>query len=52
MNETLENTRPFSFKLLKINRTEIYEPKALPTFLGSIPRFIRISGRFYHSFLI
>ncbi len=32
MNETLENTRPFAFNLLKINRTEIYEPKAMPTF--------------------
>lgn len=32
MNETLENTQPFTPKLLKINRNEIYEPKALPTF--------------------
>lgn len=32
MNETLENTQPFSISLLKIKRTEIFEPKALPTF--------------------
>lgn len=32
MNETLENTLPFSFSLLKIKRTEIFELKALPTF--------------------
>ncbi len=33
MNETLPQTQPFSFKLLKINRFEIFEPKALPTFI-------------------
>jgi MFS family permease len=32
MNETLENPQPFSPQLLKINRFEIYEPKAMPTF--------------------
>lgn len=32
MNETLENTQPFSISLLKIKRNEIFEPKALPTF--------------------
>jgi MFS family permease len=32
MNETLENPQPFSLQLLKINRFEIYEPKAMPTF--------------------
>jgi MFS family permease len=32
MTETLENPQPFSPRLLKINRFEIYEPKALPTF--------------------
>lgn len=33
MNETLPHTQPFSFKLLKINRFEIFEPKAMPTFI-------------------
>jgi MFS family permease len=33
MKETLPNTQPFSPKLLKINRSEVYEPKAVPTFI-------------------
>ena len=33
MDETLEKPQPFSFKLLKINRFEIFEPKAMPTFV-------------------
>jgi MFS family permease len=33
MKETLPNTQSFSPKLLKINRSEIYEPKAIPTFI-------------------
>ena len=33
MDETLENPKPFSFKLLKINRSEVFEPKAIPTFI-------------------
>lgn len=36
MDETLENPKPFSVKLLKINRTEIFEPKAMPTFVVQI----------------
>ena len=36
MNETLVNKQPFSFKILKINRYEIYEPKAMPTFIVQI----------------
>jgi MFS family permease len=34
MEETLPNTQPFSFNLLKIKRDEIFEPKALPTFIA------------------
>ena len=33
MDETLEVRQPFSFKLLKINRFEIFEPAAMPTFI-------------------
>jgi MFS family permease len=33
MKETLPNTQPFSPNLLKINRSEVYEPKAVPTFI-------------------
>ena len=33
MDETLEARQPFSFKLLKINRFEIFEPAAMPTFI-------------------
>jgi MFS family permease len=33
MDETLVDRQPFSFKLLKINRFEIFEPKAMPTFI-------------------
>ncbi len=33
MEETLVNKQPFSFKLLKINRFEIFEPRAMPTFI-------------------
>ena len=36
MDETLENPKPFSFKLLKINRYEVFEPKAIPTFIVQI----------------
>jgi MFS family permease len=34
MKETLPKTQPFSFNLLKINRSEVYEPKAVPTFIA------------------
>ena len=33
MNETLVERQPFSFKLLKINRFEIFERAAMPTFI-------------------
>ena len=33
MDETLEVRQPFSIKLLKINRFEIFEPAAMPTFI-------------------
>ena len=33
MEETLVERQPFSFKLLKINRFEIFEPRAMPTFI-------------------
>ena len=33
MEETLDERQPFSFKLLKINRFEIFEPRAMPTFI-------------------
>lgn len=33
MEETLVECQPFSFKLLKINRFEIFEPRAMPTFI-------------------
>lgn len=33
MEETLVERQPFSLKLLKINRFEIFEPKAMPTFI-------------------
>jgi MFS family permease len=33
LDETLENRQSFSFKLLKINRFEIFEPNAMPTFI-------------------
>jgi MFS family permease len=33
MNETLPDVQPFALKHLKINRFEIFEPKALPTFI-------------------
>jgi MFS family permease len=33
MNETLPQTQPFSWKLLKINTSDIFEPKAFPTFM-------------------
>jgi MFS family permease len=34
MKETLPKTQSFSFNLLKINRLEVYEPKAVPTFIA------------------
>jgi MFS family permease len=34
MKETLPKTQSFSFNLLKINRLEVYEPKAIPTFIA------------------
>jgi MFS family permease len=36
MKETLPNPQPFSPNLLKINRSEVYEPKAIPTFIVQI----------------
>jgi MFS family permease len=33
MEETLVERQSFSFKLLKINRFEIFEPRAMPTFI-------------------
>ena len=33
MDETLVERQPFSLKLLKINRFEIFEPRAMPTFI-------------------
>jgi MFS family permease len=33
MNETLPKVQPFALKHLKINRFEIFEPKAIPTFI-------------------
>ncbi len=33
MNETLVERQPFSFKLLKINRSEVFERAAMPTFI-------------------
>jgi MFS family permease len=33
MKETLPKTQSFSLKLLKISRSEVYEPKAMPTFI-------------------
>lgn len=33
MQETLPNKQKFSFALLKVNRYEIYDPRAIPTFI-------------------